>query len=546
MEEMEEELKKTALMLQKLQERGFHRGGKKDGKSFIYNNPIFGGSIRDCSHLHINPKILFHPLKVVQLRDILEVTQECQIPITIAGGKTGLSAAYANPWAIIDAEKLVFFKKKVDFFSSELKINKIKDDLREEPDSKKIKRAKKLVKVDQSVLVAKLIRRTNLETHGEYTFPIQPSSAFKLPVTVGGIISTNASGVMSGKLGAADQWIEKITIMNPGGEIGEISPQDEKFKKVVGGLGFYGFILSATFRLYKRPKNLEYRMVFGEHIDTLFSSLQTIQDKEIFPLVSEFIYSRNGLFGKFNEHQEFIPEQKRFAMVWAVLIKDTGTVLDSFIEILGQKSKEKLYSKKMSEEAFSELIEERTKSAILSLPDGGKNGVKNEYVRYPGFEDLLINPDKAIQGLNLMNKILKRYNIPPILILYGHINFRKGKGILIHSRLPILLSNLSEDPKKVRKKIAKILSEIICGLNTKYDVKPKAEHGMGFLTPWVKNKELSLLKNDIEKGEAFFNPHIMIYNKIKNDNVETLEERQKVLEKLFLCYMGIEKPYKNE
>ncbi len=374
------------------------------------------------------------------------------------------------------------------------------------PKKSHFKNERPYVKVDQCVLVSTIIRLTNIKSNYTFTFPIQPSSAFKLPVKVGGIISTNASGIMSSGLGAAENWIKDLTIMNPQGEITTLTSEDGLFHKIVGGMGYYGVILNASFYLAQIPDNVSQKVIFGEKIDEVFIGLQIAQDKHIYPMICEFVCSFRGLFGKFVEYQEFIPKKCTRSMNWALIIKDEPKIVNAFEESLSKATR--IYSRSLDSKDFSLLLEERTKLAILTLPGGDAK----EYVRFPGFEDTLVQPKDAISAIEYTNGILKNHGIPPNLVLYGHVNFRRGQGILIHSRLPIDLNEYCEKPKETLFKISKIVSEIIVNLYYKYNILPKAEHTLGFLTPWLQVSKFNTWISDIENEIAFNNPHLIIYN----------------------------------
>ena len=75
------------------------------------DNPIFAGSIQDCSFLHFSPEILLKPLTRGQIQHIVIASRENKIPITFAAGKTGLSGGFANPYVVVDLECLKSLEK---------------------------------------------------------------------------------------------------------------------------------------------------------------------------------------------------------------------------------------------------------------------------------------------------------------------------------------------------------------------------------------------------------------------------------------------------
>ena len=450
----------------------------QSGWLYYFNDLLFGAPIQDCSYLHISPMFLFRPFNSAQLQSIVKSCAQYKIPLTVAGGKTGLSGAYANPYCIVDME---YFHSLPDPYQFNFQ-------------------AGTLV-VDQQVLVAELISQTKKESHGTYIFPTQPSSAFKLPVTIGGILSTNASGVVSSKLGPISDWIISITIMLPTSEIHTIVPNDDLFNKIIGGLGYYGIILNTHIRLAPTPKNLSQSILYGDNLSGVFEGLQEIQEKQIFPLVNEFVLSEQGLPQKFGA----LFDDK--SVKWAILIKDNQETIEEYFLLLNSYCSAEQKSCTPSE--FQQFLEERTSIALLSLPGSDSQ----EYLRFPGFEDILVQPKDFLKMLTQINQILHFHDFPSVIIGYGHLNFRKGRGILLHLRLPVLLSSYLNNVKLARQKIAEIIFEInIYLLN--HDIRPKAEHGSGVFSVFESIETIIKWVDDIKHQNAFRNPHLLKFNEI--------------------------------
>ncbi len=490
---MDESVPNIKVFIQKVKEKqNFSNSPHKD-KLLVVDNPIFSNSIRDCSHSHIAPKVLFRPLNCSQLVDIIHCAKKFEIPLTFANGKTGLSGAYSNPYAIVDLERLESLKDPIQFDFNV-------------PDNQF-----PTVLVEQKTLVSDLIRLTEIQSRGKNIFPIHPSSAYKLPVRVGGILSTNASGLMSGGLGATESWVVELEVMTPDGTRSITTPGDALFDKVIGGMGYYGVILSAKFCLPFTLQNPSYKVIFGYSLDELGKGLQEVQDQSVFPMVSEFVYCVDGLYGKFNQYTDFIAQKYGKPIRWAVLLKGKPKILEKFQKILSPSTT--CCPRQLKESEFQELIEERSVIAIQSLP--GEND--KEYVRYPGFEDTLVQPECTREVVDQMNEILISHKYPKIIVVYGHVNFQKGKGVLIHTRLPISLDDLCEKPLEVREHISQTVAELMVTLFRKYSIVPKAEHGLGFLYPWIYSSKtgfVSSWKAQMRRGEAFYNPHLEIFERI--------------------------------
>jgi len=488
------------------------------------DNPIFAGSIQDCSFLHFSPEVLLKPLTREQLRIIAKTSRKNEIPITFASGKTGLSGGFANPYVVVDLECLKTLE--TIYF-----INKNEN----------------WIIVDQNVLVSDLIRRVHMDTNDKFLFPVQPSSAFKLPVRIGGLIATNASGVTSGKLGAIEDWIESMEILNPKGEFINISKNDPLFPKIVGGNGRYGLILNAKIKLAMNSENLKYKILYGSDLEDVFTGLQVIQDEKIFPLTAEFVLSVNPLKGLFGQLFSNNQNNKSEPSKWAILLKGASDILDDFENTMKKKSE--FDTKNLNLDEFKIYLEERASMALQTISSSG--GGKSEFVLYPGFEDILISPSNLLSAFEEINKILAAMNFNKIVIGYGHINFRKGQGILMHLRVPVPIEDLYTNKITTLRNVSRTIAKIIVLLQSKLNVLTKAEHSPGILFPWMEHNKLKNLtnwKSEIIQGNAFYNPHFELYSFLCSQFGISLTDpidefnSQKILEEMFfLYYSGIDK-----
>jgi FAD/FMN-containing dehydrogenase len=489
------------------------------------DNPIFAGSIQDCSFLHFSPEILLKPLKRNQIQHIVIAARKYELPITFAAGKTGLSGGFANPYIVVDLECLESLK--TSYF-----LNKIEN----------------WVIVDQKFLISDLIRRVPLDTNDKFIFPVQPSSAFKLPVRIGGLIATNASGVTSGKLGAIEDWIESMEILNPKGEFINITKNDPLFSKIVGGNGRHGLILNAKIKLATNPENLKYKILFGSNLKEVFAGLQVIQDEKIFPLTAEFVlsvYPLKGLFGQlFSTNQKNQSDPTK----WAILLKGASDTLDDF-EIIMKKNSE-FDTKNLNLDEFKVYLEERASMALQTISSSESGN--SDFVLYPGFEDILISPSNLLSAFEEINKILAEMNFNKIVIGYGHINFRKGQGILMHLRVPVPIEDLYTNKISTLRNVSRAIAKIIVLLQTELNILTKAEHSPGIIFPWMEHNKLKNLtkwKNDIIQGNAFYNPHFELYSflcsqfGISLTNPINESDSQKILEAMFFLYYSGKLPY---
>jgi len=478
------------------------------GYVMLVDDPIQASSIRDTSLLHVRPFILFKPKVESQLQVILRNSKKFDIPITFAGGKTGLSGGYGNYGIIVDTVDLDSYEEP---FKYNFKNN--------------------TVRVNQNVLISDLIKYTIRRSNNNLIFPVQPASSLKLPVRVGGLIASNASGVTSGKLGSAENWVEKIRVMKPDGTVLEIDKNDALFSKIVGGNGYFGVVLSAIFKLYRPDINLKRAILYGYNITDAFNGLQFVLDSKIFPLVSEFVISDLNLPGKFNNLGNKKNENKNIK--WAAMIKGSANKVEEFIE-----SMEKIahcYWNMLSEEEFQEYLQERSTFALLVQTEDSTS----DFIAFPGFEDILSEPKNLPNIIEMINGIFVKKGFHEVIFGYGHINFRKGKGLLLHMRLPVPVEYFYKENKECLIVVCETVYDVIINLKTKYNIKHKAEHSAGPFKIWLESEFRRFLRTNVQNGEAFNNPHLLIFNElliknlgISNDDLMDIDKDKNLSTKL--------------
>ena len=466
----------------------------KHGFGMIINNLIHSGPLRDPSMLYLEPYMIFRPFTEDQLTIIIQNSRNYKIPISFCSGKTGLSGSYSNYGILVDLVNLHSLKNPIT-----LKIEN------------------EMVIVEQGVQVSDLIKEIPYKTNNEFIFPIQPSSAYKLPVRVGGIISTDASGITSGKLGSTKDWIKEIRIMDPEGIITEITPLDPLYSKIVGGNGFYGIVLTATIKLYRPDQNLRRAIIYGTETNQAFQSLQKILDKKIFPLISEFVASLEFLPGKFKELSNHSLSSQFIR--WGILIKGENESVQQFIDIMQKHSD--CSTMNLTEAEFQTYLKERTKFGLLIQTEDNE-----EYLGFPGFEDILSEPKYLPEIIRTINNILKEHGFHPLIFNYGHINFRRGKGLLLHIRLPVPIKFFYKENTEKSKIICETIYEVINTLNLQFNIRYKAEHSGGPFKIWLDPNTRNQLRKDVEKGLAFINPHLIIFDHLIREKYNISSEKE--------------------
>jgi len=473
----------TNIKTFKLSENKSNYQSIQSGSVMLVGDPIQASVIRDTSHLHIRPYILFRPKVENQLRVILKNSRKFKIPITFAGGKTGLSGGYSNYGIIVD---MVDFRSYKEPFQYDLINN--------------------TVRVNQNVLVSDLIKYTLLRSNNKLIFPVQPASSYKLPVRVGGLIASNASGITSGKLGSVENWVELIRIMKPDGTMAEVDRKDPLFLKIIGGNGYFGVILSATFKLYCPETNLKQVILYGYNIIHAFNGLQSVLDSKIFPLVSEFVISAQNLPGKFNKLGEENTENKH--VKWAVIIKGSANLINGFINSM--KTQTDCDWNMLNEEEFQEYLQERSGFALTIQSEDNSS----DFIAFPGFEDILSEPKNLPEIIETINNIFIKNGFHKVVFGYGHINFRRGQGLLLHMRLPVPIDFFYKENQEKVKTICKTVYSVIFNLKAKFKIKHKVEHSPGPFKIWLNPIFRRYLRKSVSEGKAFPNPHLMIFDEL--------------------------------
>ncbi|MHA1520537.1 MAG: FAD-binding oxidoreductase [Promethearchaeota archaeon] len=504
---------------------------EKKGYWLLVNNAILGYTLRDCSFLNISPAVICQPRTLSQLQDIVIAANQEHIPLTFAGGKTGLSGGFATPYVLIDLEHLQTLDKPVTY----------------NPDDRSIK-------VDQNVLVSYLIRYAEIVSESHHMFPSQPASAFKLPVRVGGLISTNASGVIAGKFGPIADWVLSMQIMTPTGEIRTVSKlegslnsiksiksselselsESSLFEEIIGGMGYNGIILNAHIKLAPAPplENVAYMILYGDDYHSIFQGLQEVQNQKVFALNSEFIIGPEGIPGIFAAVDSTIKVK------WAILLKDEKPIVEKFAKIA--RSSGPIKEQFLSSIEYQKYIEERAALAIQTK----SNDPNTDYIRFPGFEDLLMPPGTLGPVFDNINNILPSFGFPSIFVGYGHLNFRKGQGLLLHIRIPVNISHYAADPVGMQAKIARVTAEMNYLLENEYKIRPKAEHSTGMFLSWHQRSDILQILEKTLADEMFLSPHLVIFLQIcadfQIDLTQPWNENQskQVLERLMVIYLS--------
>jgi glycolate oxidase len=185
----------------------------------------------DATEHRCMPKAVFRPINRDEVIRIVKYAKEHLVPITPRGAGTSLSGC-----AVPSLESFV-----IDFGLMD-KIMEVDTD-------------NSLVTVEPGVIYGKLNSR--LKRFGLF-FPPDPGSGGVC--TIGGMISTNASGIRAVKYGTTKDYVKRLKVVLASGEVvtlGNLAPKSSSGYDLVGFFvgseGTLGIITEITLRLIKIP-----------------------------------------------------------------------------------------------------------------------------------------------------------------------------------------------------------------------------------------------------------------------------------------------------
>ena len=217
--------------------------------------------------------------------------------------------------------------------------------------------------------------------------------------------------------------------------------------------------------------------------------------------------------GKFNKLGEEDTENKH--VKWAVIIKGSATLVNKFIDSM--KTQADCDWKMINEEEFQGYLQERSGFALTIQSEDSSS----DFIAFPGFEDILSEPKNLPEIIEMINDIFMKNGFHKVIFGYGHINFRKGQGLLLHMRLPVPIAFFYKENQDKLRIICETVYSVILNLNSKFRIKHKAEHSPGPFKIWLDPIFRKYLRESVSEGKAFPNPHIMIFDELIKRNYKT-------------------------
>jgi FAD/FMN-containing dehydrogenase len=208
-------------------------------------------------HFEPAPLAIVFPKTVEQVQAIVRLANEHKLALVPSGGRTGLSAAAVAA----NGEIVVSF----DYMNQILEFNEFD----------------RTVVCQPGVVTAQL--QQFAEDKGLY-YPVDFASAGSS--NIGGNIGTNAGGIKVIRYGMTRNWVAGMKVVTGTGELLELNKDLIKNATgydlrhlFIGAEGTLGFVVEATMRLERAPKNLTAMVLGTPDFDSIMPVLHAFQSK---------------------------------------------------------------------------------------------------------------------------------------------------------------------------------------------------------------------------------------------------------------------------
>src|SRR5690554_172706 len=208
-------------------------------------------------HFDPNPSVIVFPSTTEQVQDIVKLANQFNVAVTPSGGRTGLSAGAvaANGEIVVSMDKM---NQILEFFPAD-----------------------RMVRVQAGVVTEQL--QNYASDQGMY-YPVDFASAGSSQI--GGNIGTNAGGIKVIKYGMTRNWVLGLTVVTGKGDVLRLNKGLMKNatgydlrQLFIGAEGTLGFVVEATMRLERAPKNLTAMVLGTPDFDAIMPVLHAFQSK---------------------------------------------------------------------------------------------------------------------------------------------------------------------------------------------------------------------------------------------------------------------------
>jgi hypothetical protein len=81
-------------------------------------------------------------------------------------------------------------------------------------------------------------------------------------------------------------------------------------------------------------------------------------------------------------------------------------------------------------------------------------------------------------------------------------------------RLPVPIEYFYKENREKMNLVCDTVYDVILNLKNKFNIKHKAEHSAGPFIIWLDSEFRRFLRKKVNEGEAFKNPHLMIFDEL--------------------------------
>lgn len=180
-------------------------------------------------------KIVF-PTSMDQVATVLKDAFQSGTPVTIQGGRTGLTGgAVPLGGIILNLEKMteilyMDYSSKDEMYSIAAQGGVLLEDLVSAVNSKSLESIKGKGTADQQKALDQFLSESDT-----FTFPVDPT---EMSAWLGGLVACNASGARTLRFGAMREWVRRIKVILMNGDIldierGKVFAKDSKFEIIL-------------------------------------------------------------------------------------------------------------------------------------------------------------------------------------------------------------------------------------------------------------------------------------------------------------------------
>jgi D-lactate dehydrogenase (cytochrome) len=295
-------------------------------------------------------KIAF-PSNESELALLLKNANDSGIPVTIQGGRTGLTGAAVPLGGIaLNLEKMnkllyMNYSEEQDLYSIGAQAGVTLEDLVKAISSKNLSA---LTEVGTSVQQAALARY--LAESADFTFPVDPT---EMSAWLGGIVACNASGARTYKYGAVRNWVLRIRVVLSNGDIldirrGDIKAEGGKFIIVHSD----GNEISVDVPSYKMPNT---------------KNAAGLYSKPDMDLIDLFVGSE-GILGVITEVELGLTKQPENIMTVMAFFPSEDDAVNFVYDIRAPDTKVKMDFLEYFDPYAIKMIKEKASSAGIKVP----------------------------------------------------------------------------------------------------------------------------------------------------------------------------------